>query len=116
MKWPWDKRGIYDWPELPARGFVVGRAATVEDIDLGEAIFCQQSGQENLAKPWPVQIPQYALLRDENGALIPAVLVQAEAHITDPEGEPIYGLRLMDGSEVVATGGEVELQGMAQPR
>ena len=66
----------------------MGRAATVEDIDLGEAIFCQQSDPDNLAKPWPVQIPQYALWRDENGALIPAVLVQAEAHINEPGANP----------------------------
>ena len=87
------------------------RAATAADIDAGDAVFCQQSDYGNPALPWPVEIPQYALLRGEGGILVPSVLVQAEAHIHEPDGEPLFGLRHFDGSEVVATAGEVMLLG-----
>ena len=116
MKWPWSKEARDGWPELPVFGFVAGRAATVADVDAGEAVFCQQSDDDSLPKPWPVQVPQYALWRDANGSLFPAVLVQAEAHIHEPNAEPLFGLRRPDGSAIVATAPEVELLGTTPRR
>jgi hypothetical protein len=115
MRWPWSKRQVVGWPELPSQGFIVGRAATVADIDSGRAVFCQQSDDDSLAQSWPILLPQYALWRDETGALIPTILVQAEAHIHEADAEPLFGLRRLDGSQIVATGGEVELLGAEMP-
>lgn len=103
------------WPPLPSTGFLHGRAATVADIDSGDAVFCQQTDGYDTAKPWSLDVPQYAFWSDETGANVPSILVQAEAHILEPDGEPILGLRLIDGSEVVATGGEVKLLGTKLP-
>jgi hypothetical protein len=114
MKWPWSKSVQRQWPPLPSTGFIRGRAAGVDDVDTGTAVFCQQSDGDDLASPWPVEVPQYALWRDESGAEIPTVLVQAEAHILD-QGEAVLGLRLLDGSAVVATEGEVRLLGCQPP-
>ena len=115
MKWPWNNEREHHFPTLPAGGFLRGRAATVADIDAGDAVFCQQSNDGVSASPWSIAIPQYALWRDESGAIVPSILVQAEAHIHEPDGEPIFGLRRLDGSEVVATGSEVELLGTKPP-
>lgn len=99
---------------MPSTGFVQGRAATFADVDSGEAVFCQQSDGDDVANPWPIDVPQYALWSDDSGAEIPAILVQAEAHILEP-GEAILGLRGLDGSAVVATLGEVSLLGCECP-
>jgi len=42
-------------------------------------------------------------------------VVQAEKHVSDPAGEPIYGLRTFDGEEIVASGEELQLLGTAPP-
>ncbi|GAO53240.1 hypothetical protein NMD1_00246 [Novosphingobium sp. MD-1] len=52
--------------------------------------------------------------RGEDGDL-PSILVQAEAHIHDPQGDPIFGLRTFDGNALVADGSEVVLLGQNLP-
>lgn len=115
MRWPWTKQKA-EWPTLQLSQFVRGRAATVADMDSGHAVFCQQSSDGSLASPWPLEVPQYALWRKEDDTEVPSILVQAEAHILDPDGEPLLGLRFTDGSTAVASGGEVTLLGVARPR
>jgi len=83
-------------------------------VDSGEAVFCQQSDGGELAAPWPTDVPQYALWREETGAVIPTIVIQAEAHIHEPS-EAIFGLQRTDGSTVVATASEVELLGQRRP-
>lgn len=103
------------WPSLPASGFVLGRAATAEDIDLGDAVFSQATNDGLKAEPYMVVIPQYALWQDEDGSICRVFVVQAERHVSDSTGEPIYGLRTFDGEGIVASGEELRLLGVAPP-
>ncbi len=103
------------WPSLPESGFMLGRVATAEDIDLGDAVFSQATNDGLKAEPYPTTIPQYALWQDEDGSTRPVFVLQAEKHVSDPTGEPIYGLRTFDGEEIVASGEEVRLLGAVPP-
>ena len=83
------------WPSLPESGFMLGRVATAEDIDLGDAVFSQATNDGLKAEPYPTTIPQYALWQDEDGSTRPVFVLQAEKHMSDPTGKPIYGLRTL---------------------
>jgi hypothetical protein len=103
------------WPTLPTTGFIAGRPATVDDIDDGSAVFCQQADHAEPSAPFDVEVPQYAIWHEADGADVPAILVQAERHITDPDGDAVLGLRTLDGREVVADSREVSLLGEQVP-
>lgn len=103
------------WPSLPTEDFIAGRPATVSDVDRRSAIFCQQAGDAVPSQPFDVEVPQYVIWHEADGADVPAILVQAERHVTDPEGDAVFGLRMLDGYEVVATSGEVTLLGKQAP-
>lgn len=102
-------------PPLPTNGFVLGRAATTADIDLGNAVFSQESNDGLEVEHYPIAIPQYALWQDEDGSTHRVFVVQAEKHVSDPSGEPIYGLRTFDGETIVALGEELQLLGAVLP-
>ncbi len=104
-----------DWPPLPKSGFVAGRAATLEDVQAGNAVFCQTTEMGDLAVPFQIAIPQYVLWTKEDGCVAKAILIQAEKHISDHEGKPVLGLRTLDGSEVVASREEVQMLGDKAP-
>ncbi|HEX8413931.1 MAG TPA: hypothetical protein VF637_08605 [Sphingomicrobium sp.] len=95
--------------------FIAGRPATVADVDQGSAVFCQQADDAERSEPFAVEVPQYAIWHEADGAEVPAILVQAEGHITDPEGDALFGLRTLDGRQVVADSGEVSLLGVEVP-
>jgi hypothetical protein len=103
------------WPALSTAHFIAGRSATIDDVDQGSAIFCQQSDDAEPSRPADVDVPQYAIWHEAKGANVRAILVQAEHHITDPEGDALFGLRTLDGREVVANSGEVTLLGRHVP-
>ena len=103
------------WPTLPTSGFIASRPATVDDVDRGGAVFCQQADDDEPREPLDVEVPQYAIWHEAAGADVPAILVQAERHITDPDGDAVFGLRTLDGREVVANSGEVSLLGEQVP-
>jgi len=103
------------WPTLSTTGFIAGRPATVDDVDRGSAVFCQQANDAEPSEPFDVEVPQYAIWREADGADVPAILVQAERHITDPDGDAVFGLRTLDGREVVADSSEVSLLGKQVP-
>jgi hypothetical protein len=103
------------WPPLPTTGFIASRPATVDDVDRGSAVFCQQADDAEPSEPFDVEVPQYAVWHEADGADVPAILVQAERHITDPDGDAVFGLRTLDGREVVANSGEVSLLGEQIP-
>ncbi len=69
------------WPPLPATGFIKGRAATKQDVNSGDAAFFLESNGKPEGRPLNIDIPQYALLRDETtGADVPVIIVQAETN------------------------------------
>jgi len=61
-----------------------------------------------IGKPLPIQIPQYALLRDTRKRVI---VVQAE----EANGFRLIGIRGLDGQEAVVTEAELELLGIQKP-
>lgn len=95
------------WPALPTHGFVAGRAATQEDVAVGNAAFATGSAQST---PLQIEIPQYALYKDE-GKKIPVILVQAEA----AAGKQIAAGRTLEGGEVVGMLSDFELLGVRKP-
>jgi len=95
--------------------FIAGRPATVHDVDRGSAVFCQQCDDAQQSEPFEVAVPQYAMWHDTDEAEVPAILVQAERHVTDPDGDAVFGLRTLDGHEVVANSSEVRLLGEQVP-
>ena len=98
------------WPDLPRTGFIVGRAATVDDAKTGNAVFSTNgTGGGSVA----ITIPQYVYWSDEHGAKHPMILVQAEQA---PDGSTIVGLRDFNGAESVATLPEVQLLGTKKPK
>lgn len=103
------------WPALPTIGFISGRPATLADLDQGNAVFCQRSDDTKPSEPFDVEVPQYAIWHEADGLDVPAILVQAERHISDRDGEAVFGLRTLDGREVVADSGEVRLLGEQLP-
>jgi hypothetical protein len=102
------------WPSLPSGGFIAGRPAEVDDLDKGQAVFSQQTDVVP-AEAYPITIPQYAFWRDETGSTVPVIVIQAERHIADADGEPILGLRTFEGEGIVASGDEVQLLGQNLP-
>ena len=103
------------WPTLPKMGFIAGSSATVDDVNRGSAIFCQQADDAEPSEPFNVEVPQYAIWHEADVGDVPAILVQAERHISDPDGEAVFGLRTLDGFEVVANSSEVSLLGERVP-
>jgi hypothetical protein len=99
----------HTWPDLPETGFIIGRAASTDDIAKGNAVFSMDGKS---AGPIDIEIPQYALWRDEEGKNHPVIVVQAE---TAPDGTKIVGLRNADGSDTAATLPELTLLGKQRP-
>jgi len=97
------------WPDLPTRGFISGRPATIEDAKQGNAVFSMK-GQSKGALA--ITVPQYALWRDEKALNHAMIVVQAERA---PDGSEIVGLRDLEGHEAVATLPEVTLLGTEKP-
>jgi hypothetical protein len=80
-----------DWPPLPGSGFVSGRAANFADVKSGDAAFVLADNRKNIiGKPLPVQIPQYAIVKETNER---AIVIQAE----ESNGMKIIGVRTIDG-------------------
>ena len=98
------------WPDLPSDGFVVGRAATSADIKAGVAAFAQGGG-DKAPEALDVVIPQYACFKDDSGANVRAILIQAEK---SPMG-PIVGLRLAPDATTLNLLSEVTLLGPERP-
>lgn len=103
------------WPPLPTESFIAGRPATVVDLEQGYAVFYQTDNDAGQSKPYDVEVPQYAIWHESDAVAVHAILVQAECHITDPDGDALFGLRTIDGREVVAVSLEVSLLGRQVP-
>ena len=97
------------WPELPKSGFVTGKVATKDDVASGQAIF-SMNGQS--LGPVAIEIPQYAMWKDEKGIEHPVIVTQAEKA---PNGMQIVGFRTLDGQETAATMPELRLLGSKKP-
>jgi len=65
-------------------------------------------GSDVISKPLPIKIPQYAYLRDSKQR---GILVQAE----EAEGKKLFGVRSLDGAEIVTLESDVELLGINKP-
>jgi hypothetical protein len=97
-----------NWPPLPTHGFIKGRPAQNEDVARGDAVFVAAVNNVVVGKPLGIAIPQYAMLRDTHQRVI---LVQAE----EANGVTLYGLRRLNGKEVVVKDTDVDLLGTERP-
>jgi hypothetical protein len=98
-----------DWPPLPSKGFIVGRAAQLDDVDKGDAVFVLMENDMVVGRPLAILIPQYARLRETNEKFI---VVQAEK---PTKGDAVLGIRGLDGKAMVVTLPELELLGTWRP-
>jgi len=97
------------WPPLPVTGFIKGRAATTDDVASGAAAFALQSKGKADGRPLDIEIPQYALLRDDKtGRDIPVIIIQAE---TNGAMEVVGCIGIFDKVVRIATLKEVKLLG-----
>lgn len=101
---------VSDWPDLPDSGFMVGRAATTEDVAIGNAAFVLSEGETTIGRPISIDIPQYAIFRDGDLA-VPVIFIQAE----EAKGQRVGAGRRFDGSEVVGLLSDFELLGKMRP-
>ena len=74
-----EKKGSISWPPLPKKGFVKGRAASFEDVELGNAGFYFKIEGRIIGVPLDIAIPQYAIHRNsETGEQTPGIIIQGE--------------------------------------
>jgi hypothetical protein len=100
-----------DWPTLPSKGFISGRAATKQDVANGNAIFVAELNGNVIGIPIRITIPQYAYLSESSGKVSRVIVVQAE----EANGHKLFGVRDLRGQEFVATDSDLRLVGI-EPR
>jgi len=100
-----------EWPSLPDKGFILGRAATEKDVADGNAIFVAKSNGIIIGKPIAIMIPQYAYLLEGNDKKRPVIVIQAE----DANGIKLFGVRDLDGKEYVTKETDLNLLGSEPP-
>ena len=102
------------WPELPATGFIRGRAATEADVEAGNAAFVLKVEDEYIGKPLKIDIPQYAIHSDpESGTKTAGIVIQAEAG----GDQKLVGLLVLrDESFLAGTMPEFKLLGTKKPK
>ena len=106
-------QNLMEWPDLDNVKFISGRHAVEEDINSGAAVFLLQSENgEYLGSPIDIDIPQYALHKDESGAISKVVVIQAEQA---NEQKAIGAINIADGSYMVGLFNEFELLGIQKP-
>jgi hypothetical protein len=98
----------FNWPDLPTKGFVVGRPATQKDVAMRRAAFSLRGASLGVI---PVVIPQYVFYKDDDG-LHHGVLIQAER---GPNNFNLAGILLTDGTTVVVPYPNVTLLGKNKP-
>ncbi len=91
-------------------GYVTGRAATVEDVNAGNAGFVLQDGDVPIGMPIAMLIPQYARFKDESETVL-VVLIQAE----EARGQRLAAGRTMKGEVVVGLLSDFTLLGTVRP-
>ncbi len=101
-----------NWPNLNEISYVSGRVAIEEDINSGAAVFMLQSEGENIGTAMKIDIPQYALHKNEEGKISKVVIIQAESA---NEQEVIGALSIADGSFMVGLFNEFEFLGKNKP-
>lgn len=81
---------------------IVGRAATEQDVKQGRAVFYVDGPSE----PVQIDLPHFAVFRDESGEKFPVIAIQAESHLA---GQVLIGYRPLSGGNGICTLDEVEL-------
>ncbi len=96
------------WPPLPTSGFIVGRAATKQDVREGSAVFVAEREGKVIGVPVTIDIPQYAVHVDsESGIQTRVIVIQAER----AGGIEMIGYRTLAGQGGVGTRPEFRLLG-----
>jgi hypothetical protein len=79
---------LANWKETPC---LTGRAATVDDVAAGRAMFAAPGSD---SKPIDLKLPRCAIHTDEKtGTKVPVIVVQAE----DVGGKKTIGFRFLNG-------------------
>lgn len=101
---------VDDWRRLKP---FTGRAATLDDVQAGTAVFGLADTLD--PRPLPMELPQPVIWWDDDGAQA-AVAVQAEIHDRiDEESMEVLGLILPDGGSAIALLEDVDLVDDSDP-
>jgi hypothetical protein len=93
-----------DWPELPTKGFIAGRPAEQKDAANGDGAFVAAVGGVSVERPIPIEIPQFARMRDPREIVI---VIQAKRL----NGLRLIGTRSRDGRDGVCLDTDLDLLG-----
>jgi hypothetical protein len=101
--------GKSKWPPLPTNGFIAGRAATLDDMKAGRAVFTLGG------KALDLEIPQYGIhVSEETKQRTPGIIVQAEL---SADGKmSVVGMKKIENGEIVGLLREFVLLGKTPPR
>ena len=94
----WTAIEMRGWRDTPC---TLGRAAQEEDIREGRAVFYVNGPSE----PVDIALPHCALLHDEDGQIVPVIVIQAES----TSGGAVAGYRLLRGGNGICAPNELEL-------
>jgi hypothetical protein len=94
-----------NWPPLPSKAFIKGRAATKADVDRGRAVFILDDGGKIVGRPIEMTIPQYGYFKDDR---VFVIVIQAEKA---PDGRRFIGAKTFDGKTMVGLLDGLELLG-----
>lgn len=71
----WEPIEVANWPETPC---LWGRVATEDDVKAGRAVFYLDLSEGQESRPVALNLPAAAILRDENDAEMPVIVIQVE--------------------------------------
>lgn len=98
-------------PALKDVTYIADRAARQEDVDRGDALFVlEDNAGDFIGVPYDkVEVPQYALHKEDDGSLLPGVVIQAE--LIEISGQVILGMLTADDKSVIGLLDEFQLLG-----
>jgi hypothetical protein len=99
----WGPIDIRHFSRIPCMS---GRLATVEDIEVGRAVFSLRGAREAGARPSKHPLPCCAIFREQGGSSeVPVVVIQIE----EVDRKCYVGFRHLTGGNAVAVSEEIEL-------
>jgi hypothetical protein len=101
----WGPISMRNWRDTPC---VAGRVATEDDVKAGRAAFYLELSEGQASHPFDLNLPSCAILRDEDGAAIPVIVIQVETG-NNGSVQVLAGYRPLTGGNGLCMFYELEL-------
>jgi hypothetical protein len=103
----WGPIETANWRETPC---LRGRVATEDDVKAGRAVFYLDLSEGQEGRPGDLNLPSCAILRDENGAAMPVIVIQVEESNNGSGSIEVYaGYRPLAGGNGICMFSELQL-------